>query len=365
MLVEHATADVLVLGAGPYGLAVAIASKRAGRKPLVVGSPLALWRSLPQSMHLRTKLTARFDPLGTGDFGQYLAARGIAEDPSVSIPRELFVRYAQWVLDRERLRIVDAVVTDLSQEEGTFVTRLAGGEVLRAPHAVIATGAAAHAYVPNELVDTGIPARHSLFVTDYASLRGTHVCVVGGRQSAFEAAVLAAEAGAARVSIVFPHETPRFAPSDWSFLKEEIARVRARRHFGALSAGERQAVIDAFDREGRHTLEPALAMRIEHPAIHIYEHTDAKEFLQSDVPATVISATGFQPHIQKVSCIAPSLLSGIAHAGGLPVLSSGFESSVPGLFVAGILATGSFGPLLEYMHGCAAAAEVIAEEIAK
>jgi hypothetical protein len=46
---------LLVIGAGPYGLATAACAKRAGIEELVVGEPMAFWReNMPSGMMLRS-----------------------------------------------------------------------------------------------------------------------------------------------------------------------------------------------------------------------------------------------------------------------------------------------------------------------
>ncbi|HJQ30074.1 MAG TPA: hypothetical protein VJ827_12090 [Rubrobacter sp.] len=44
---------LLVIGAGPYGLATAAYARRVGIEPLVVGQPMAFWRdNMPSGMFL-------------------------------------------------------------------------------------------------------------------------------------------------------------------------------------------------------------------------------------------------------------------------------------------------------------------------
>ncbi len=351
--------DLLILGAGPYGLAVAHAAKKAGIEYVVVGSPLSVWREASQGMPLRTKRTAKFDPLGTGLFGTFLHQRGIEEDPHTPISRKLFVEYMEWELTREPLTIVDEKAVAFTQHEGVFVATLSSGTILRATHAVVATGAVPHAYVPQELLMLGLPTTHSVHVHDYTIYAHKTVCVVGGRQSACEAAVLAAEAGARKVYVVYPHETPPFARSQWGWLADEIARVQKGVAFSSLPQADQQAIEKRFFDEGRAKLEPSLEARAQHAAIELVPHTEAVDFLRSHKMDALIAATGFKPDIAHIDFIAPELLSKVECKDGLPILSSSFESSNPGLFFAGILATGTHGPLLEYMHGSAAAAQQI------
>ncbi len=364
--VEKEPKNLVIVGAGPYGLAVGHAAKEAGLDYVMLGSPLSMWHSLPQSMPLRTKMTSRFDPLGRGSFNTFLRERGMQEDTNIPIARETFIEYVGWVQAREPLNTIDEQVTELSMQGSILSATLSGGASLRAAQVVVATGAVPHVYIPKEVQESALPFAHSLQVQDYGQYAGAIVCVVGGGQSAFESAVLAAESGAKKVYVIYPHETPRFERSQWGWLAEEIARVQRGELFASLPTEEQQMILQKFYEEGRAKIEPSLEVRAERARLTLVPHTSAGDFLRSGVEAdTIICATGFKPHLDNIDFIAPSIRSKLAQEGGYPVLSPAFESSVPGLFFAGMLAAGSFGPLVEYMHGSAAAAQTIVKKIAQ
>ncbi len=70
--------DVAVLGAGPYGLAVASALGAAGVEHRVIGDPMSFWREMPEGMLLRSNWTATSiaDYRGPVSLDSYLAASG-------------------------------------------------------------------------------------------------------------------------------------------------------------------------------------------------------------------------------------------------------------------------------------------------
>src|SRR5919107_5763546 len=64
---------LLVIGAGPYGLATAACAKRAGIEELVVGKPMAFWReNMPSGMMLRSGADWHMDAAGENTFMAYL-----------------------------------------------------------------------------------------------------------------------------------------------------------------------------------------------------------------------------------------------------------------------------------------------------
>jgi hypothetical protein len=77
----------------------------------------------------------------------------------------------------------------------------------------------------------------------------------------------------------------------------------------------------------------------------------------------LLFATGYRIDVSKYSFLVPQLLDGIARAGGYPLLNSGFESSVSGLYFLGAPGAASFGPLLRFVSGTYYAVEALARHI--
>jgi pyruvate/2-oxoglutarate dehydrogenase complex dihydrolipoamide dehydrogenase (E3) component len=78
----------------------------------------------------------------------------------------------------------------------------------------------------------------------------------------------------------------------------------------------------------------------------------------------VIAATGFVPDLGRIGILAPELRERISARRSAPVLGSHFQSSVPGLYFAGLASAPSFGPVMRFVHGADFAARRIAAHIA-
>jgi hypothetical protein len=78
----------------------------------------------------------------------------------------------------------------------------------------------------------------------------------------------------------------------------------------------------------------------------------------------VIAATGFRVDLRRLPLMDENLRRHIRTLGSMPVLSTNFESSVSGLYFAGLAAAGSFGPLMRFMYGTEFVARRISEHIA-
>jgi FAD-dependent urate hydroxylase len=65
----------------------------------------------------------------------------------------------------------------------------------------------------------------------------------------------------------------------------------------------------------------------------------------------VIASTGYKFDFEKISFLDQNLKSAITHEMQIPRLSSYFESSVPGMYFAGLASTHSFGPVMRFIAG--------------
>jgi hypothetical protein len=79
----------------------------------------------------------------------------------------------------------------------------------------------------------------------------------------------------------------------------------------------------------------------------------------------VILATGYRVDIQQLPMLRPSLLPTVQTYQHAPVLNSGFESSVPGLYFVGISSVSSCGPLYRFVVGTDAAAQRVTQAVTR
>ena len=100
-----ARTSLLVIGAGPYGVAVAAYASARGIDTVVAGHPMALWRRhMPPGMFLRSGTDWHLDAAGVHTFEAFLADRGIAASDIEPVPIAVFLDYADWFVAQTRLR---------------------------------------------------------------------------------------------------------------------------------------------------------------------------------------------------------------------------------------------------------------------
>ncbi|WP_037636859.1 NAD(P)-binding domain-containing protein [Streptomyces katrae] len=378
--------DLVVVGAGPYGLSVAAHAAAAGLGVRVLGRPMASWRDhMPEGMYLKSEpwssnLSA---PGGRHTLAAYCATRGLAAEHGSPLPIGTFSSYGMWFARRAAPEVEEVTVTEVSPQGDGFLVRTAEGPPLLARTIAIAVGVMPFVHLPEALRE--LPpghCSHSSGHRDLARFAGREVAVVGAGQAALETAALLAENGAR------PCLVARRSRLNWNTVPQPLERpaLRALRdpHSG-LGTGWRSWVWSELpwavrrlpaptrERIAANALGPAgawwLRDRFERSVPVLLGHrlhravpaggrtrlgltTAAGESVVLDV-AHVVAATGFAPHLDRLELLDARLRAALDTVGhsGTPELSAGFESSWPGLFFAGLLTAPSFGPSMRFVHG--------------
>ncbi|MEV6206734.1 NAD(P)-binding domain-containing protein [Kitasatospora sp. NPDC051914] len=392
--------EAVVIGAGPYGLAAAAHLRGAGVPFRVFGDPMAGWREgMPAGMLLKStpRASCISDPSGRYGFNDFRtrSGRGPVGD-TYPIPLDEFVEYGEWF---QRQRVPELEPTRVTGVEGApigFRVYLEGGETVTARSVVVAAGLRPFAHTPPELAalaGTDL-CSHTSEHADLAKFAGQRVAVVGAGQSALESAALLHEAGAFPTVVVrgprlvfgetpdadLPSTRPLTArvakpssglgpgwglraysdiPWAFRFLPDEARAVRVRRVLGPAGAWWLQDRVDGrFPVLTGHPLAAAEAvdgtvrLSLEGPT----------ELLEAD---HVLAATGYRADVARLEFLDEGLRRAVRRtAAGAPRLTSGFESSVPGLYFAGLAAADTFGPVMRFVVGTRFAARRIGRHIA-
>ncbi|GAB3908667.1 hypothetical protein GCM10028803_44730 [Larkinella knui] len=366
----------LIIGAGPFGLGLAAYLRKRQHDFRVVGHPMEFWkRHMPAGMLLRSGVNWHLDPDGQWTIERFLAGRGESPDLAEPLSRELYLAYTDWFIEQAEIPVQAAYVTQLSRDNDHFRAVLDDGSTVQARQVVIATGFYSYSHIPLTLSDL-IPAnriQHTRDAVNMADYQGKRVLIVGGRQSAFEWAALLREAGASRIDLCYRHDTPRFIPSDWSWVETLVdGMVDQPGWFRNLSAEERDAHRANLWTEGRLKLEPWLADRIFRPQVHLHPRTQLTQVTElpdglrvtldsGDELAVdeVIAATGYQVDIRRLPFLCDSLLAELAVDTGFPLLDNDFQSNVPGLYFSSFPAGLAFGPFFGFTIGVRAASRIV------
>lgn len=391
--------DTVIVGAGPYGLSIAAHCQRQGVRFRILGRLMDSWSAhMPKGMMLKSDGFASnlYDPDDKLTLQNFCAEQGIKySDAGHPVRLETFVAYGQAFQKRAVPELDERIVTDIQRAPQGFSLHLEDDEQILARRVVMAVGITHFAHLPAELAALGPEfVSHSYAHRDLQPFRGRSVVVIGAGASATDLAGLLHESGAdvklvARsTSLVFhtnsmgavrslwqrirhprsglgPGLRSRFyadAPGLFRYLPEHTRLRIVRTHLGPSGGWfAKDKVV------GKVPL--LLGCRLERADL---QNRKARLILRGEDETThevladhIVAATGYQVAVERLKFLSPEIRAQIKTAEGSPVLSSTFESSVPGLYFAGVAAASSFGPVMRFAFGARFAAQRISKALAE
>jgi len=389
--------EVVIVGAGPYGLSIGAHLRACGVSFRMFGHPMEMWRTqMPRGMHLKSEGFASnlYDPAGESTLARYCTAQGIGyADVGYPVCLDTFLQYG---LAFQRAHVPDLderQVIWIEQGVSGFRLMLHDGAIAEARSVVLAVGIQHYAYVPPELAV--LPqdlVSHSSRYADLTRFAGQDVAIVGSGASALDCAALLLEAGVAvqlvarRRQVRFhspPGRQPRLlwerirapmsglgpgwrsrlctdAPLLFHRMPERFRVEVVRRHLGPAPCWwTRDQVVGKASIYLGATVAVAAARA---GRVHLELTTNAgRKTVSAD---HLIAATGYQVELSRLLFLGDALRGRIRTAGGAPVLSTNFESTVPGLYFVGLAAATSFGPLLRFAFGAGFTARRLSRHLA-
>lgn len=197
--------DLVVVGAGPYGLSVAAHAAAHGLRLRTFGRSMGSWHAMPSGMFLKSEPWASHlsDPEGAYGLDAYAAARGVRAAHGVPLPVDFFASYGDWFARRAVPALDERLIGTVAPAAGGFELLTEDGEALRARTVALAVGVLPFMEVPGPLRE--LPRRfvtHSSHHGELDRFAGRDVTVVGAGQAALETAALLVEQGAATVRIL-------------------------------------------------------------------------------------------------------------------------------------------------------------------
>jgi FAD-dependent urate hydroxylase len=372
-----------VVGAGPYGLAVASHLRAAGFAVRVFGKVMEFWdRQMPVGMCLRSPRegTHIADPGRTWSLDAFETLEGAPL--KMPLPLETFVRYGQW-FQRHALPDLDPRQVTRVERAGGYRLTLEDGERVEAEAVVVATGIGSFPNVPTPF--DALPPDRVSHSSDRANrdlgrFAGRRVVVVGGGQSAIESAALLSEGGA-EVEVLVRQPRLRWLRygtplHDWLHSKSNPLRpmLYPPGNIGAPGVNwliETPTVFKRLprgwqDRLAAWAIQPAasgwlrprtqgLPIRTGRHVISAAVRGDTVSLTLSDgAEATadhVLLGTGYKVDVARYDFLTPEVLGAVKVINGYPVLNAGFESTAPGLYFVGAPAAHSFGPICRFVAG--------------
>ena len=383
-----ASTDLLIVGAGPFGLSMAAHARHVGIDHVIVGEPMHFWRAhMPSGMLLRSACDWHLDPQDEDTIAAFLRTQDLAPADVEPLSRDRYLEYVSWFQGRKHIDPWPVLVERLDAADdgnGRFRATLTDGRAIEASKVLLALGFAPFKHVPEDLARRLPPAcaQHACDMVDFSTVRQQRCLIVGGRQSAFEWAALMCEAGASAVHISHRHDSPAFAASDWTWVNPLLAAmVGTPGWYRRLTQAEKEMVNARLWAEGRLKVEPWLASRVCRPTISVRPNTrvvacredpggglavtieglEGSRVLDVD---RIVLATGYKANVSCVPLLARgNLLPRLQIDNGLPILDEHLQSSVAGLFITSMLATRDFGPFFAFTAAVRTSAKLIGQAL--
>jgi hypothetical protein len=387
------TAAVAIIGAGPYGLSLAahLAARKIEHR--IFGFPMSFWYQIAdaggerylKSYCFGTNISA---PKPGYSFADYSEPRGLQTFEPCSMAD--FAAYGRWFQKTNVPWTETKNVVRVARQSGAFAITLDDGERFVARDVVVATGLSYFAQVP--LMLASLPAHlvtHTARIERFADFAGRDVAVIGGGQSALEAAALLHEVGA----------RPKLLVRERSVLwQTQVSRSRSlwrrlRSPISGLGTGPKAWALTRFP-GAMHRFPVASRTRFvkshlpPEGAWWLRERVEGRVPIQTDtivaearerngraalrlrgakgelVVDHIVAGTGYDISIDRLDFLEPGLRTEILRLQRAPALSATFESSTPGLRFVGPSSAMSFGPLFRFVVGADYTARVVSTSLA-
>lgn len=391
--------DVVIIGAGPYGLSIAAHLKAYDVDFRIFGNPMLTWRThMPKGMRLKSEgfASSLSDPGATFTLEAYCREKRIPySHTALPVPLEVFSSYGiefqrRFVPDLEQKQ-----VESVCRSADGFRVQLEDGSLVHSRRVVVASGLAKYEHVPQNLA--GLPDQfltHSSRHHELDEFRGREVAIIGAGSSALDLAALLHEAGA-RVQVIARGAKIRFHDPPDGIKPALLKRLRNpvtgigpgwQLYFYANAPLLFRQMPQSFRlRKVRQMLGPAscwftkqqvvgkvplqVGLNIVGAEVHdgrvqlrVADGNGAERMIETE---HVIAATGYRVDLKRLTFLNSDLQSAIDLVEGSPILSSHFESSVPGLYFVGVSAANTFGPLLRFAFGADFAARRLSRYLGK
>jgi thioredoxin reductase len=388
---SSADRDVVIVGAGPYGLSAAAHLKALGLNVRMFGKPMQFWsEKMPAGMLLRSPRVASTisDPRGCFTLEAYEAAA--AKEPVAPLPLKTFVNYGLWFQEQLGVELNYTNVAELSRDRSGFKLTLEDGTNVRSGRVVIAAGVGAFRRKPavfKELPSSNIA--HCYEGPDFGDLVGKKVAVIGAGQSALESAALLNESGSEVEVIAASPQLRWIGQHVWLHRLGPISKLLYSKYdVGPAGISKlvsfpqcmRPIPLDVKDKIRKRAERPAGAswlvdrvrpVRVSagRRVVNATMKGDEVVLRLDDVTMRnvdfVLLGTGYDVDLTRYEFLSKELVQNVELIQGYPKLKSGFRSSVPGLHFIGAAAARNFGPLLYFVAGTEYASKELARQMAR
>jgi Pyridine nucleotide-disulphide oxidoreductase len=369
--------EVVVIGAGPYGLSSASHLKAAGYDVRVFGKAMQFWaEDMPAGMLLRSPRVASNISSPKSAYSLEAYERQANLRPLAPLPLATFADYGRWFGGVAKLDLDSREIAAISKNAGGFRVVLRDGSVFNCSRVVVAAGVKSFQRVP--VVFRSLDPSHVSHCYQGCDVRGfvgKHVVVIGAGQSALETGALLHEGGAiveivARTSMLrwigaHPWLHNLGPVSAMLYSSHDVGPAGISRLVAAPNV-VKYVPLKVRDKIRKRAVRSAgskwLPARLKDVKVSLGRSVRSSRSIGRDVELTlddgtiriadhVVLGTGYEVDVRRYSFLSPDLLNELDVFEGYPRLRSGFRTSIDGLLFVGATAARTFGPLLYFVAG--------------
>lgn len=377
--------DVIIVGAGPYGLSLAAHLCGLGVAFRIFGRPMESWQErMPKGMLLKSDgfVSNLSSPDTAYSLKAFCETRGIPYcDTKAPVKLETFIEYGLWFQRHLVPEIDTRRIVRIERGNSDFSVETDNGEIFEAKHVVLAVGTSKFAWVPPQFAE--LPASLLTHSSDHkgaSEFDGKEVTIIGGGDSAIDLAALLHEQGAKvciiarRHAIAFHDPPPEEKRTIWQQLRNPSSGLgpgwKSRIYtdapflFRLLPAKRRLKIVrehlgpaPGWSMRGRVVDKVPMVLGARNITASVVDgrvrllYLDRNCHRAERMTDHVIAATGYRADVKRLRFLSPSIQKGLNTLADTPVLSSRFESSVRGLYFVGLAAANSFGPMMRFAFG--------------
>ncbi|MEE9193317.1 MAG: dimethylaniline monooxygenase, partial [Thermodesulfobacteriota bacterium] len=108
---DNNSIDLIIIGAGPFGLSAASFANFHQIDYLVIGKPMAFWKeNIPENMYLRSGTDWHLDPYSNYTIETFLKSRNKSIEDVKPLPLTIFLDYAEWFQEQQNINVLDKLI---------------------------------------------------------------------------------------------------------------------------------------------------------------------------------------------------------------------------------------------------------------